>query len=175
MSATTNVRPCGPEVPGLEAARTGIKEIMKDQIDVTVRRSPKYSAFIGVGAIVGILVSGVLILLVDPATIPDGYTVAKASGLLLLVMAICGGFLGAIVAIVLDRVGQKKSRNFTVGAEVTMVDDPKEIARQRIAEMKGEVPESEVPETQAPAEAGDESEDGTQPTSADDDGAPRRD
>ncbi len=141
---------------------------MKDQIDVTVRRSPKYSVFIGLGAIVGILVAGILSLTVDPAAMPDGYTVGKGLGLALLVLAIAGGFCGGFVALLLDRIGRRRERKYRVEAQIDMVDDPKEVARRRLAEMRGETPaeEAEAPikEGVAPAEeAGTPAEEGAAP------------
>lgn len=117
---------------------------MKDQIDVAVRRSPKYSVFMGLGAILGVLVAGVLTLFVDPAAMPTGYTVAKGAGLLLLVLAVGGLFLGGLLAVLLDWIGRRKSRKYRVDAEIDMVDDPKEIARRRIAEANGEDPDADV-------------------------------
>ncbi|WP_260848076.1 hypothetical protein [Brevibacterium aurantiacum] len=117
---------------------------MKDQIDVAVRRSPKYSVFMGLGAILGVLVAGVLTLFVDPAAMPTGYTVAKGAGLLLLVLAVGGLFLGGLLAVLLDWIGRRKSRKYRVDAEIDMVDDPKEIARRRIAEANGEDPDAGV-------------------------------
>ncbi|GAA1868962.1 hypothetical protein [Brevibacterium marinum] len=116
---------------------------MKDQIDVAVRRSPKYSVFMGLGAIVGVLVAGVLTLFVDPEAMPTGYTVAKGAGLLLLILAVGGLFLGGLLAVILDRVWRRKTRSYRVDAEIDMVDDPKETARRRIAEANGEDPEAE--------------------------------
>ncbi|WP_235343547.1 hypothetical protein [Brevibacterium sp. UCMA 11754] len=116
---------------------------MKDQIDVAVRRSPKYSVFMGLGAILGVLVAGVLTLFVDPEAMPTGYTVAKGAGLLLLVLAVGGLFLGGLLAVLLDWMGRRKSRKYRVDAEIDMVDDPKEIARRRIAEANGEDPDAE--------------------------------
>ena len=40
---------------------------MKDQIDVSVRRSPKYSVFMGIGAVLGVFVAGILAMFIDPA------------------------------------------------------------------------------------------------------------
>ncbi len=125
---------------------------MKDQIDVTVRRSPKYSVFIGLGAILGILVAGILALTVDPAALPDGYTLGKGLGLLLMVLAIIGAFLGGFVALLLDRVGRRRERKYRVGAQIDMVDDPKEIARRRLAQMRGETP-AEADDSSAPTDA----------------------
>ena len=115
---------------------------MKDQIDVSVRRSPKYSVFMGIGAVLGIVLAGILAVFVDPADMPMGYTVAKGLGLLLLVLGIGGLFLGGLVALILDWRGRKKSKEFRVGAQIDMVDDPKEIARRRIAEARGEDPDA---------------------------------
>lgn len=128
---------------------------MKDQIDVAVRRSPKYSVFMGLGAILGVLVAGVLTLFADPAAMPAGYTVAKGAGLLLLILAVGGLFLGGLLAIILDWMGRRKARKYRVDAEIDMVDDPKEIARRRIAEANGEDPDAgsdTSPETLAEAD-----------------------
>ena len=126
---------------------------MKDQIDVAVRRSPKYSVFMGIGAILGVLVAGVLTLFADPAQMPTGYTVAKGAGLLLLVLAIGGLFIGGLLALILDWMGRRKARNYRVDAQIDMVDDPKEIARRRIAEANGEDPDAG---TSTAASAGDD-------------------
>ncbi|MEY9259571.1 hypothetical protein ABH903_002605 [Brevibacterium epidermidis] len=115
---------------------------MKDQIDVSVRRSPKYSVFMGIGAVLGIAIAGILAIFVDPADMPMGYTVAKGMGLMLLVLGIGGLFLGGLVALILDWRGRKKAKEFRVDAQIDMVDDPKEIARRRIAEARGEDPDA---------------------------------
>ncbi|WP_432790933.1 hypothetical protein QYM46_03840 [Brevibacterium sp. K11IcPPYGO002] len=117
---------------------------MKDQIDVSVRRSPKYSVFMGIGAVLGIVLAGILAVFVDPADMPMGYTVAKGLGLLLLVLGIGGLFLGGLVALILDWRGRKTSKEFRVDAQIDMVDDPKEIARRRIAEARGEDPDADA-------------------------------
>lgn len=155
---------------------------MKDQIDVTVRRSPKYSVFIGLGAIVGILVAGILTLTVDPAQMPAGYTVAKGAGLLLLFLGIIGAFLGGLVAILLDRLGRRRARKYTVEAHIEMVDDPKEVARRRLAEMRGEDPDQPstaaapnghaAPNGREAEPNGDAAEETAQPSPTDED--PRR-
>ncbi|MGO2860176.1 MAG: hypothetical protein ACTIC1_03395, partial [Brevibacterium sp.] len=115
---------------------------MKDQIDVAVRRSPKYSVFMGLGAVLGVVVTGVLALFVDPAAMPTGYTVSKGLGLTLLVLGVGGLFLGGLIALILDWIGRRRAKQFRVEAQIDMVDDPKEIARRRIAEMRGEDPDA---------------------------------
>ncbi|KZE17943.1 hypothetical protein B8X04_09935 [Brevibacterium casei] len=111
---------------------------MKDQIDVSVRRSPKYAAFMAVGAILGVLVAGLLTLVVDPAQIPAETTVAKGAGLLVVFLGIIGLFLGGLVALLLDWRGRRRAREFRVEAQIDMVDDPKAVAARRLAEMRGE-------------------------------------
>ncbi|UVI36798.1 hypothetical protein [Brevibacterium spongiae] len=115
---------------------------MKDQIDVAVRRSPKYSVFMGIGAVLGVIVAGILAMFVDPTDMPMGYTVAKGLGLLLLVLGIGGLFLGGLVALILDWTGKKRAKEYRVDAQIDMVDDPKEVARRRIAEARGEDPDA---------------------------------
>ncbi|MDK8436731.1 MULTISPECIES: hypothetical protein [unclassified Brevibacterium] len=115
---------------------------MKDQIDVAVRRSPKYSVFMGLGAVLGVVVTGVLALFVDPAAMPTGYTVSKGLGLMLLVLGVGGLFLGGLLALILDWIGRRRAKQFRVEAQIDMVDDPKEIARRRLAEVRGEGPDA---------------------------------
>ncbi|MGC3022641.1 hypothetical protein [Brevibacterium sp. FAM 24630] len=127
---------------------------MKDQIDVAVRRSPKYSVFMGIGAVLGVIVAGVLAMFVDPADMPMGYTVAKGVGLLLLVLGVGGLFIGGLIALILDWAGRKRAKEFRVDAQIDMVDDPKEIARRRIAEARGEDPDAAAaPAVEAAADA----------------------
>ncbi|WP_205683273.1 hypothetical protein [Brevibacterium sp. S111] len=127
---------------------------MKDQIDVAVRRSPKYSVFMGIGAVLGVIVAGVLAMFVDPADMPMGYTVAKGVGLLLLVLGVGGLFIGGLIALILDWAGRKRAKEFRVDAQIDMVDDPKEIARRRIAEARGEDPDAAAaPGAEAAADA----------------------
>lgn len=122
---------------------------MKDQIDVAVRRSPKYSVFMGIGAVLGVIVAGILGLFVDPTAMPTGYTVGKGMGLLVLVLGVGGLFLGGLLALILDWVGRKKAREYRVDAQIDVVDDPKEIARRRLAEMNGEDPDAEAVEPES--------------------------
>ena len=130
---------------------------MKDQIDVAVRRSPKYSVFMGIGAVLGVIVAEVLAMFVDPADMPMGCTVAKGVGLLLLVLGVGGLFIGGLIALILDWAGRKRAKEFRVDAQIDMVDDPKEIARRRIAEARGEDPDAAA----APAAEAAEDADGT--------------
>lgn len=137
---------------------------MKDQIDVAVRRSPKYSVFISSGAVLGVLVAGILALFVSPEDMPMGYSVSKGLGLLLVVLGASGLLLGGLVALILDWRGRKKARQYRVDAQIDMVDDPKEIARRRLAEARGEDPDAD-PEAAAAdgaADSGTEANSGTE-------------
>lgn len=91
---------------------------MKDTIDVSVRRSPRYSAFIIVGIVLGMTVGLVLSLLpVDTSALTTQVTQGSAVWMLMVVVGIIGGFLGAIVALLVDRRSVKRARTFAVGAE----------------------------------------------------------
>ncbi len=110
-----------------------------------------------VGAILGVLVAGLLTLVVDPSEIPAETTVAKGAGLLVVFLGIIGLFLGGLVALLLDWRGRRRAREFRVEAQIDMVDDPKAVAARRLAEMRGEpVPD---PGTEPGPEAGGESPD----------------
>lgn len=104
---------------------------MKDQIDVSVRRSPKYAVFMGAGAILGVLIAGLLTLIVDPSQIPAEYTVAKGAGLLLIFLGVGGLFLGGLIALLLDWRGRKRAREYRVEAQIDIVDDPKVVADRK--------------------------------------------
>ncbi|WP_209325702.1 hypothetical protein [Brevibacterium renqingii] len=131
---------------------------MKDQIDVAVRRSPKYSVFMGIGAVLGVILAGILAVFVDPEDMPMGYTVSKGMGLMLLVLGTAGLFLGGLFALILDWAGRKRAREYRVDAQIDMVDDPKEVARRRLAEARGEDPDAAdaaADATDAPTDADD--------------------
>ena len=66
---------------------------------------------------------------------------AKGVGLMLLVLGTGGLFLGGLLALILDWTGRKRAKEFRVDAQIDMVDDPKEVARRRLAEARGEDPE----------------------------------
>lgn len=88
-----------------------------DTIDVSVRRSPKYSAFIILGVILGMIVGGILSFLpVDMAGVETEVTQASATWMLMVFLGAIGGFLGAIVALILDRISLRRARTYTVPA-----------------------------------------------------------
>lgn len=92
-----------------------------DTIDVSVRRSPKYSAFIILGVILGMIAGGILSFLpVDMAGVEVEVTQASATWMLMVFVGTIGGFLGAVVALILDRISLRRARTYTVPA----VHDP---------------------------------------------------
>ena len=92
-----------------------------DTIDVSVRRSPKYSAFIILGVILGMIAGGILSFLpVDMAGVETEVTQASATWMLMVFLGVIGGFLGAIAALILDRISLRRARTYTVPA----VHDP---------------------------------------------------
>lgn len=98
-------------------------EKIAEPVEVVVRRSPRYSVFIGLGAALGVLV-GLFFALRPPAEPVAGTEYARGSAVWLIVvlLAVGFGFLGAIVALVLDRVATKRARSYTVSGEYTGYD-----------------------------------------------------
>lgn len=90
-----------------------------DVQDATVRRAPRYGAFIAVGALVGFIVTAI-VTMQFPADPNVGLIASLAYFSLFGVSA--GAALGALVAIVLDRRSQKRTR--TVQVEHAEVGDP---------------------------------------------------
>ena len=84
---------------------------------VTVRRAPKFGAFMLVGAVLGIVATLILTSLfpVDPAV---GFL--PLFGYFALFGIVIGGVIGALIAIILDRVGRRRAR--TAEAERTTVE-----------------------------------------------------
>ena len=98
---------------------------MKDTVDVTVRRSPRYSVFVGLGVIVGFIIAGILAFLpVDTSTLTQEYSRAAVLGILMAFLGIVGGFLGALVALIIDRSSVKNAKTYTVSAKYEKVAEP---------------------------------------------------
>lgn len=83
--------------------------------EVSIRRAPKFSAFIVVGAVLGFLFTLILTSQSPPdPTVGFGPTLAYFS----IYGVTAGGLLGAVVAIILDRVSARKARTVTVEREI---------------------------------------------------------
>ena len=98
---------------------------MKDTVDVTVRRSPRYSVFVALGVIVGFIIAGILAFLpVDTSSLTQEYSQAAVLGILMAFLGIVGGFLGAFVALIIDRSSVKNAKTYTVNAKYEKVTEP---------------------------------------------------
>lgn len=69
-------------------------------VEVHRRRTPKYPAFMGVGIFLGVLVAGALTFSVPPT---DEYSRGAVLGYTSLALALVGGALGGVLALLLDR------------------------------------------------------------------------
>ena len=93
---------------------------MTDDLDVVVRRSPRYGAFMVAGLILGFIVAGVLVMLpVDTSSLTADYSMGASMGLLMMLLGMVGLGLGGAVALILDRTNARRSRTYTVRAEYT--------------------------------------------------------
>ena len=90
---------------------------------VTVRRAPRYGRFITLGALVGAVVALILTFAFSgqpvEGTVSPGFDKGQVFGFLLLVCATIGATLGALVALVIDRVSAKRARSVTALHEST--------------------------------------------------------
>lgn len=121
---------------------------MKDTVDVTVRRSPRYSVFVALGVIVGFIIAGILAFLpVDTSALTQEYSRAAVLGILMAFLGIVGGFLGAFVALIIDRSSVKNAKTYTVNAKYEKVAE-----RQNTSDVAG------APEVSNTADASDTSD-----------------
>lgn len=102
---------------------------------VRVRRSPKIGVFLALGAVVGALVAVVVgnVSPQDSATPKE-----QAIGYLLLLLAPLGAIIGGAVALLLDRIADRRAK--TVDAERIVPERPPEAP---IAEPQAEAPITE--------------------------------
>lgn len=100
----------------------------RDEIQtVTVRRSPKYSVFLLVGAALGILAALILTFAFGGATEASEntgleYSTGQVFGFLLLICIPVGLAVMGIVALVLDRVVGRRTRTVRVDHSLTRED-----------------------------------------------------
>lgn len=104
-------------------------EEVEDHIEtVQVRRAPKYSVFLAVGAAVGLLVAMILTFAFDgSAQISPNtgliYSPGQVFGFLSLITVSAGVAVGGLVALVLDRVLARRTREVVVDRENVRVRD----------------------------------------------------
>ncbi|CAN00789.1 hypothetical protein [Clavibacter michiganensis] len=82
--------------------------------EVLVRRSPRYFRFMGVGAVLGIIVAMVLTLTFPPN--PE-FSEAQVLAFLALFAVVLFGGLAALIALALDRAASRRSRVLTAERE----------------------------------------------------------
>lgn len=82
-----------------------------EQFDVTVRRSPKYSVFMAVGALIGAVAAWLISSSMPQAVNENGVPVdtTPVIGLMIVAGFVLGGALGALVAIIIDRALSKRT------------------------------------------------------------------
>ncbi len=87
-------------------------ETTREELQVTVRRSPKYGVFMAIGSVLGIVTAWVLSSLAEPAVNEAGQRVDTTAviGLLLVIGFVAGAALGGIVALIADRSLAKGTR-----------------------------------------------------------------
>ncbi len=101
-------------------------EKTRETTTATVRRVPRYSVFMGLGAILGALVALVLTLLGEGGRSATGvaYSTGQVLGFALLYLVPIGIAVGALVAILLERFARRHDRVVRVDRErITVVDE----------------------------------------------------
>lgn len=94
----------------------------RQDVEVRVRRSPKYGPFMAIGAVLGALAMWLIGLLMPPATNVAGQQVdtLPVVGLAIVLGFAVGAGLGGLVAVIIDR--RLSKRASTLVAEQTDVD-----------------------------------------------------
>lgn len=115
-----------PETPDAPAEH---HELIEDHIETaTVRRAPKYSVFLLLGAALGIIAALVLTFAFDgtlglsPNTGMD-YSEGQVFGFLALIFVAIGVGLGGVIALILDRTVGRRTRRVQVDRESVHVID----------------------------------------------------
>jgi uncharacterized membrane protein len=90
--------------------------VASEQVDALVRRSPRYLRFLLVGAVAGIIVA-LILTVAFPEN--DQFSVGQVFGFLILLFGVIGMTIGAVVALVLDRMLAKRARSATAEHTIT--------------------------------------------------------
>lgn len=104
-------------------------ERASDHIEtVRVRRAPKFSVFLLVGAALGLIVAMILTFAFDGTEYASPntglvYSQGQVFGFLALICVPVGLVLGAVLALILDRRSRNHSRTVTVDHESVQVDE----------------------------------------------------
>lgn len=96
--------------------------------EVRVRKVPKYGVFLAIGGVLGIIAAAILTYAFDgvlqPSSIGTSYSRDQVFGFLLLFLVAFGVALGAIVALILDRVMRRKTTTAIAEHETIHVQNP---------------------------------------------------
>ena len=113
---------------GTDAAADRPATIVDHIETVRVRRAPKYSVFLAAGAALGLLVAMILTFVfngtggISPNT-GLVYSQGQVFGFLALIFVTVGIVVGGIVALILDRVLARRTREITVDRESVRIED----------------------------------------------------
>ncbi|MFV0320704.1 MAG: potassium transporter Trk [Microbacterium sp.] len=104
------------------------REVVSDRVEtVAVRRSPKYGVFLALGAALGVLAAMILTFAFDgndfAADNGAVYTDGQVFGFLALVGIAVGLIVGGVVAIILDRVVGRRTKQVEVAHETVETVD----------------------------------------------------
>ncbi|MGY3127206.1 hypothetical protein ACVWW9_000705 [Agrococcus sp. UYP33] len=104
MDATREPTPQGDEGEQHETTR--------EELSVTVRRSPRYGVFMAIGSVLGIVTAWILSSIAEPAVNEAGQPVDTTAviGLVLVIGFVAGAAIGGIVALIVDRSLAKGTR-----------------------------------------------------------------
>jgi hypothetical protein len=119
-----------PDVPKAAASAPHEPRVLiEDHLEsVRVRRAPKYAVFLAVGAALGLVVAMILTFVfngtgdVSPNT-GLVYTQTQVFGFLALICITVGVVVGAVVALILDRVLARRAHAVTVDRERIHIED----------------------------------------------------
>lgn len=90
---------------------------MSHTIDVRVRRRPKYSVFMGAGALLGLIAAPLVAAQpVQPINPAEEYSFFATAGFFAALLGTIGLFLGGGVALLVERLTARRERRYTVGA-----------------------------------------------------------
>lgn len=97
-----------------------------DVVEATVRRVPRYGVFMAIGVVIGIIAAGILTMVgsYEPSVAVDViYPPSQVFGFALLWTAPIGLALGAVVAMVLERIARRHDRVVRVDRETIIESD----------------------------------------------------
>lgn len=91
-------------------------------VEVQVRRAPKYGVFLGLGAVLGVLVALILTFAFDGSSTTSEltgvqYSQAQVFGFLSLIGIAVGLLVGGVIALTFDRTVGRRSRAMTLDHE----------------------------------------------------------